>query len=103
MCREQDVEMINVVKKEIDLLFKLVICNQWLDYFHVIRATLLTCLEAFHWLQFDDITSRETEQAFVIRCKALDCGNMTGILRSRDGQTSDSSSARFLLIFLSEL
>lgn len=59
---------------------------------------VLTCLDTFHWLQFDDFTPRKTEQTFVICCKTLDCDNMTGILHSRDGQTLGSSLARFLLL-----
>lgn len=59
---------------------------------------VLTCLDTFHWLQFDDFTPRKTEQTFVICCKTLDCDNMTGILHSRYGQTLGSSLARFLLL-----
>lgn len=59
---------------------------------------VLTCLDAFHWLQFDDITPRKTEQTFVICRKTLNCDNMPGILHSRDGQTLGSSSGRSLLL-----
>lgn len=95
----------NIVdSKRKDLLTKVIskkkIVNEFiLDHSHVnlMETTLLTRLETFYWLQFDDITSRKTEQTFVIRCKTLDCDHMTGILRSGDGQALGILLARFLL------
>lgn len=43
---------------------------------------VLTRLETFHWLQFDDVTPCEVEQTFVVCYKTFHGNHMTRLLDS---------------------